>query len=285
MIESPVTSESLETPVIGLIGQTILPFLRTLAPLPARSAIVSLTTSGLTTLPWDYDALLAPPVLQGVANAADGSAAVAPGGLITVRGVNLAASPASSSELPVPTTLGESCLTVNGVLLPMFSASSGAISAQLPFDVVGAARLVLRTAGGTSNALELTIHPGAPAIFRDNAIAEIYRVANNRRVTLSNPIHPEDVLVILLTGLGNTSPSVEAGYPSPADPQARARLAPEVVLGDAPLEIYSAGLVPNEVGVYQIVGKVPYWAPEGLQVPLTIRQGTQSTTLQVRVVK
>jgi uncharacterized protein (TIGR03437 family) len=57
------------------------------------------------------------------------------------------------------------------------------------------------------------------------------------------------------------------------------------MLGNAPLEIQFAGLVPNEIGTYQVVAKVPYWAPTGMDVPLTIRQGAQATTLNVRVVK
>jgi len=38
------------------------------------------------------------------------------------------------------------------------------------------------------------------------------------------------------------------------------------------------------VGVYQVNVAVPGSAAEGLQLPLTITQGGQSTTVQVRVV-
>jgi uncharacterized protein (TIGR03437 family) len=251
---------------------------------------VSLTNSGLSVLPWNYDAALAQPVLQSVVNSADGSPAIAPGGLITVRGSNLASSTATNTGLPVATTLGESCLTVNGVLLPMFSASPETIRAQLPFSVAGPARMVLRSPGGTSNGLDLTIHTGAPAVFRenvpqqDNPVATVYRASNLARVTFSNPIHPEDIIHIVLTGLGRTSPAIEAGEASPTDPLAQALLRPEVSIAGAELEIHFAGLVPNEVGVYQITAKVPYWVPIGRDLPLTIRQGTQATTLNVRVV-
>jgi uncharacterized protein (TIGR03437 family) len=43
--------------------------------------------------------------------------------------------------------------------------------------------------------------------------------------------------------------------------------------------------VPGLVGVYQINARVPTWVPEGLEVPLVIRQGGDSTALMVRVVK
>ena len=122
---------------------------------------------------------------------------------------------------------------------------------------------MLRTPGGTSNAFELTVQPASTRRFaesvtgQDSAIARVYRASNQSRVTLSNPIHPEDVIAIVLTGLGRTSPAVEAGQLSPADPLAMAVAVPQVTLGDAPVEVQFAGLVPNEVGVYQIVGKVP----------------------------
>jgi uncharacterized protein (TIGR03437 family) len=290
MIESPINTRNLRTPDVGLVGQTILPFMRTLAPLPARNSIVSLSASGLSVLPWDYDAALAQPILASVANDADGSSAVASGGLITVRGSNLASAAGTNTGLPVATTLGESCLTVNGVLLPMFSASADTIRAQLPFSVSGPARMLLRAPGGTSNTLDLTVHAGAPAIFREsvpqqeNTVATVYRASNLSRVTFSNPIHPEDIIHIVLIGLGRTSPAVEAGEAAPSDPLAQALLKPEVKIAGADLEIHFAGLVPNEVGVYQITAKIPFWVPIGRDLPLTIRQGTQATTLNVRVV-
>jgi uncharacterized protein (TIGR03437 family) len=291
MVESPQSPGNLRTPNIGQIGQTIPQFLRSLVPLPNRSAIVSLSTSGITMLPWDFDAAIAAPSIERVVNAADQSEAVAPGGLITVHGQNLSPVTAVNSEVPVPTTLGEACLTVNGTLLPIMMASPNRINAQLPFAAVGAAGMVIRAPGGASNSFAFTIYSGAPAVFRDavsgpnTGLATVVRASNNLLVTLSNPIHPEDEIVIYLTGLGRTSPQVEAGAPAPAAPLALAATNPEVTLGNTPLSITFAGLVPGQVGVYQINAKVPFWVSTGMEIPLTIRQGGQATTLPVRVVK
>jgi uncharacterized protein (TIGR03437 family) len=46
-----------------------------------------------------------------------------------------------------------------------------------------------------------------------------------------------------------------------------------------------AGLVPGEVGLYQINATVPASVTEGLAIPLAINQGASTTTLSVRVVK
>jgi uncharacterized protein (TIGR03437 family) len=45
-----------------------------------------------------------------------------------------------------------------------------------------------------------------------------------------------------------------------------------------------SGLVPGEVGVYIINVLVPRGVASAVQTPLTIKQGSFSTTLQVRVV-
>jgi uncharacterized protein (TIGR03437 family) len=282
MIEAPLLSEP-ATPGTA--------FRRTLAPLANRSAIIALTTSGFTVLSWNFDAAVADPRIERVVNAADRSEAVAPGGLIVVTGRDLSLVNAATREVPLPTALAESCLTVNGVLVPMILLSSTQINAQLPFNVAGNATMVLRTPAGVSNNYNFLIQAAAPSVFRsgvagpDQDLPTLVRATNWELVTLSNPIHPEDWIVIYATGLGLTAPGVESGYPGPSDPLAEALIPPEVSLGGVALPIAYAGLVPGQVGVYQINAQVPYWVPLGMEVPLKITQGGSSTTLTVRVVK
>jgi uncharacterized protein (TIGR03437 family) len=266
-------------------------FTRTLAVLPGARLIVSLSTSGFTALAWDYDAAVADPRIERIINAADGSEAVAPGGLITVLGRDLNLTTEATREVPLPTALGDSCLTVNGVLVPMVLVSPTRINAQLPFGVTGSATMILRTPGGVSNSFRFTIQPAAPAVFRtgtageERGLATVIRAKNNQLVTLSNPIHPEDVIVIYLTGLGATTPEVPDGYPGPASPLAWAVAKPVVKLGGVELPVLFAGMTPGQVGVYQINAQVPYWVPLGMDVPLVIEAAGQGTALAVRVVK
>jgi uncharacterized protein (TIGR03437 family) len=265
-------------------------FTRTLAALRNRGALISLTVSGFTVLPWSYDSATAPPRIQRVVNAADQTSPVAPGGLITVFGTSFSLVNASTREVPLPTALGESCLTVNGVALPMLLVSPTQVNAQLPFQVDGNGTMVLRTPGGVSDNFNITIQPAAPSVFHngtagpEKSLAMVVRAANGEIVTGSNPIHPKDTLLIYATGLGRTDPEVDAGLPAPADPAAQALIQPSVTLGGAALEVASAALAPGEVGVYQIRAVVPWRVTEGAQVPLTISQGGYSTTLAVRVV-
>jgi uncharacterized protein (TIGR03437 family) len=266
-------------------------FLRSLAPLYDRSGVISLSVSGFTVLPWDYAAAVAPPKINAVVNAADGTLPVAPGGLISVYGQQMSPVNLATSEIPLPTALGESCLTVNGVPVPILFVSSQQINGQLPFNVDGNAQMTLRTPGGISDNFNFSILPAAPAIFRtgiagpDTGIATITRADNGQLITPTNPVHPGDSIVIWSTGLGHTSPAIDAGIASPADPLAGAVIFPTVTLGGVGLNILYAGLTPGSVGLNQINATVPKSVPLGLSIPLVILQGGSSTTLNVRVVK
>ncbi len=266
-------------------------FLRSLAPLYDRSAVISLSVSGFSVLPWNYDAAVAPPKISAVVNAADGKLPVAPGGLISVYGQQMAPLNIATKEIPLPTALAESCLTVNGVAVPVLFVSPQQINGQLPFNVDGNAQMTLRTPGGISDNFNFSILAAAPSVFRTGAagpetgLTTITRADNGELVTPTNPVHLGNTIIIWATGLGRTSPAIDAGMPAPSDPLPYAVIQPSVLLGGVALDVQYAGLVPGSVGLYQINAVVPQSAPLGLSIPLVISQGGSSTTLDVRVVK
>jgi uncharacterized protein (TIGR03437 family) len=265
--------------VAGPSGSTDAVFTRTLAAVRDQSALVLLTQSGLTIMPWKYDAPVPIPQLQRVVSSADQTKTVALGGLISLIGQGM------------PTALGDACLTVNGASAPLLqSVSSTQINAQLPFDADGNSQITLYTAGGVSNNLNVTILPVAPSVFRtsgdptaDGAGAMVYRASNNSLVSLLNPVQAGDELVIFATGLGRTTPAIRAGEAAPADPLSMAVIPVEVTLDGAPLMVENASLTPGGIGVYQINVRAPLEVGEGDSVPLTIRQGGMSTTVPVQV--
>jgi uncharacterized protein (TIGR03437 family) len=266
------------------------PFTRTLAPLYNRNAIVNLTVSGFTVLAWNYDAAVIPPVINALVNAADGTKPVAPGGLVSIYGSALNPISIATSDIPLPTALGDSCLTVNGVPLPVLFVSPTQINAQLPFNLEGNVTMILRTPGGVSDNFNFTILPAAPRVFSatlaglNAPVPTIIRAANNDLVTLSNPIHHGDTIVIYLTGMGQTNPPVDAGVPAPYDPLAVVLITPQVELGGVALPLNYAGMTPGQIGLYQINAFVPRWVPLGLTQTLKITQSGDSTSMSVRVV-
>jgi uncharacterized protein (TIGR03437 family) len=271
-------------------ANSLTSFTRTVAPLPSAGTIIVLTTSGFTVLAANYDASVAPPQISSIVNAADGKKAVAPGGLVSVYGTNMSPVNMATSQIPLPTALGDSCLSVNGTPVPLLFVSSQQINAQLPFNLGGNATMSVHTPGGVSDNYLFTVQSAAPSVFMtasagpQTGLAAIVRADNNQLVTPTNPVHPKDTIVIYLTGMGQTTPQMTAGLPSPSDPLATAAIQPTVTLGGAGLDVSYAGLVPNEVGVYQINAYVPPGIPQGISVPLTVSQGGVATTVNLRVV-
>lgn len=284
-----IGTRTVESPLFSNL--TNQPFIRTVAPLLSRNSIVMLTVSGFTVLPWTFDAAVAIPKITKVTNLADGTTAIAPGSLVKIEGNDLSPINQASRERPLPTALGESCITVNGLPIPLIFVSGKEINAQIPFEVVGSTTLILRTPGGVSDNFNLSVSPTAPSIFRtliegiDGPVATIVNGRNGLLVTNSNPVKRNDTIVIYLTGLGKTNPPVDAGLSSPADPLARALVEPIVSLGGVEIPVTYSGLTPGEVGVYQINAQVLRWVPTGFSIPLKINQGGSITTIEVRVIE
>ena len=286
----PVMTTGSSSPLVGLIGQYSMPFSRSLAVVPTTGAYISLSTSGLMVIPGNFDQPVPIPSIESVRNIADFTTGIAPGSLISVVGNGLTISSDAATGPPWPTSLASACITYNNAAIPLSSAGPNEIRAQLPYGAVGGSLLV-KNAAGTSAAFALTVLQGAPAVFRDGTagpetgIPSIIRAKNNELLTVSNPLHPNDPFSIFLTGAGNVTPPVPAGYGAPGNPLSQAISTPLVTLGDLNLTVTFAGLVPGQVGVYRIDAQTPDKVTPGWTVPLTITQGSYSTTLSVRVLE
>jgi len=283
MVEAPMTATSLLTPQVGQIGESILPFTRTLAISPDQTKIFALTTSGLTVLPSTFDAVLAKPVVSSVVNAADQGSRVAAGGVVDINGTFLATGSFTAGAPPLPESLGDVCALVNNIPLPLFSVSPGQLVAQLPY-IAGAGSLVVHNSGGVSAPFSFTIQGQAPAIYQTAGTLQVVRDDNGEPVGFTNPIHPNTALTIYVTGLGLTTPLPPLGTAAPASPPAVVVTPPTVTLGGVNLAVSSATLVPGQIGTYTI----HVTAPEKVQVaesaPLTVTAGGISATYNVRVV-
>ena len=286
-------TRTIEAPLLttapGAPGASV--FTRTLAVLADGSAIVVLTTSGITVLPANYDAVVAPPVISKVVSAADFGAPVASGGLMTVLGTNLSATNQAASGSPLPTVINDSCLVVGGVAAPLLFVSPAQVNAQVPALATGKVSMTMHTPGGISNAFSVTVLPGAPAVFHTVTVGDqtnlptVVRFANGLVVTSTNPVHRGDTLSIYLTGLGKVNPPVADGVAAPSSPLSETLITPSVQVGGVDASVQFSGLVPGYVGLYLLNVTVSPSAPLGLSVPLTITQGTITYSQNVRVVQ
>jgi uncharacterized protein (TIGR03437 family) len=284
------SSKCSTTTTSGPANTTASGLARTIATLNDQSAIISLTTSGITVLPWSYAASVSLPVINNVVSAADGVSAPAPGGLIEILGNQFSPTNLATNEIPLPTALGNSCVTINGQPMPLIFVSQGQINAQMPAQAEGGVVVQVLTPGGTSDSFNLTVPPTSPAIFLSGVagpvtnIPTVVRNANNQLVTDSNPVQRGDNLTIYLTGCGQTSPAVTDGSAAPMNPLSLVVTPPVVTLGGVTLNTMFGGLTPGSVGLCQINVSVPANVPEGLSVPLTITQGSGTQTLSFRVI-
>jgi uncharacterized protein (TIGR03437 family) len=294
-ISTPLVTRTIELPRFPASGPSsaLSAFIRTLAPLANRNSIISLTQSGFTALTWNFDATTTQPHITGVVNTGDQGAGVTAGALVSILGSNLSSTSVSSSATPAPTVLGNSCVTVNGAVIPLFLVSSPQINGQLPLNVGSTGVFIVYTPNGISNAFTLGKIPAtAPSVLQvpsspgsTNLVPAVYREASSLPVNLVDPIHKGDHLIIFLSGLGATDPPVDAGTVSPSNPAAVVLVKPVVKLGGVTLPVTFAGLTPGQIGVYQIDVNVPGGVTQGLSVPLEISQGLSVSTVYVRVVQ
>ena len=99
-----------------------------------------------------------------------------PGGIASLFGENLAAAPLQAGALPLPTKLGGTTVTVNGIAAPLFYVSPSQINFQVPASIAvpsyGAysqASIIVTTPAGSSAAATADVYVYNPGIFTQNA--------------------------------------------------------------------------------------------------------------------
>ena len=223
--------------------------------LDARSLTLTAGTYGRGVYQISLQAAQAGPNLlaQGVVNAVNFQAGVAPGAIVSLFGTRLAAFQAVAPGLPLPTTLAGTSVTVNGQPAPLFFVSPTQINFQFPFEATGAQALVEVTTPEGAADLLVPVVPVAPAIISGSII----HAATGALVNVDNPAVADEVLTLFAAGLGATSPAVPSGVPAPSAPLAVPVAQVTVVMRDSGARVTFSGLAPGSVGLYQVSFMVP----------------------------
>jgi uncharacterized protein (TIGR03437 family) len=279
-----VTVSALESPLGAALGagRAVTVPGRTMVVDAAAASAYVLTVSGLSIVPLTPASTQNAPQVSpgGVVNTANGSTAIAPGGLITILGRDLASGSATAAVTPLPSIAGGVCVTLNNNPLPLLATSPGQINAQLPPALApGRYPLVVRNIDGqsASAAVTVTVARYAPAVFLEAEGPAIFH-QDGRRVDKTHPATRDEPLTIYATGLGvTTGGRVSAGVPAPSDPLAVT--APlKLFFGDptwtqAAIIVDWSGLKPGSIGVYQINCRIPGFHINGDALPVTLRIG------------
>src|SRR5450759_2981748 len=244
-----------------------------------------LTASGLSVIPLATSTTQNLPQVpgNGVVNTGNYLGAVAPGGLISIFGANLASAVTAASS-PLPTLLGGACVTLNNTPLSLLATSPSQINAQLPPTLAaGRYPLVVRSLTGqaASASINVTVSKYAPAVFVDEQGAALYH-ADGTRVNQDHPGKRDERLTLYATGLGvTTGGRVTVGVPAPASPLAVT--APvslyfgNPLIKEAAIIVDWSGLLPGYIGVYQINCRIPGAHLKGDALPITLKIGGVSS--------
>ena len=273
-------------------------FARTMAVDPTTQTAYVISASGLSIIP------LAPaasspatrPAINsgGVVGLADYTSPLAAGGLVTIFGRNLSSGTATTTVTPLPTILGNTCVTLNNTALPLSLASAGQINAQIPITLAaGSYPLVVHNISASAASVSTTIRVAkyAPAVLIGGGGQAAITHLDGSFVNKDNPASRDEVLSIYAIGLGpTTGGTVVTGRGAPSSPLAEvcadtAACAKTLQVffgppGDtrSPVIVQWSGLVPGLVGVYQANVYVPGTHISGDTVPVTLKIGGVSSS-------
>lgn len=214
------------------------------------------------------------------------SGALAPGTVAEVYGSGLASQTAAAASVPLPTALNGTFALVGGVESPLFYMSKGQLDVQIPSELPAMQQYVIVVSANNAYTVPQTIDlvPAQPGVA---SFADGHLLAQHSDFTLvdsGHPAKPGEFLVMYLTGMGPTNPSVPTGAAAPvSEPLARVTMQPTVAVDGQSASVAYAGLTPGSVGLYQINFQVPENANSGDLNVVVTQAGVMSNTTQLSV--
>lgn len=238
-----------------------------------------------------------PPVIASFANAATFQPGpLAPGMIFSIFGTNLG--PATGLNGTVTdgrftTSLSGVRVLLDGIPAPILFANATQINAVAPYQLFGRAfaQLTVEYNGVTSNTLAPRIADSSPGIFTASDGRQAAALNENGSInSASNPAAPGSIVVLYVTGEGQTTPGGVDGEVAVGTNLKRPLGAVRVRVNgnDVPAsDIFYAGSAPGLVsGLMQINFRLPANAPSnsstGVDVFVGTGQSPAGTTIAVR---
>ena len=216
----------------------------------------------------------------GIVSAAGSSPGMARGSVGTIFGNSLADSAVAAATLPLPRTMGNVQVSVNGIAAPLWYVSPGQINFQVPFEspLQGQASVIVTRGNTSSGTANVALTPYAPSVFMYARVSGVYdpiivHAADNQLITPTNPAVPGEFLIVYGTGVGDLTSLPSTGDLTPVQPLARASLLPTITIGGISANVIFAGLTPGTIGLVQFNVQVPNGLPSGISLPMVIAFG------------
>jgi uncharacterized protein (TIGR03437 family) len=225
-----------------------------------------------------------PPLLvgEGVVNAATYTNYMIDGSLVTIFGTGLSAAQGivAAPSFPLPIELAGASVWVNGVPAPILAVANvdgrEQINIQAPFGS-SPRSIVVKNHGALGFASLTPVYGPQAGIFAaPDGTAAILHGSDYSLVTVSNPAHVGEVILIYGTSLGDVAPPVAAGVAAPLSPLSWTVRAVTAQIGGVNATVQFAGLAPGFAGLYQVNVMVPQ-VPAGTQSVVIAAAGTSSS--------
>jgi uncharacterized protein (TIGR03437 family) len=267
----------------------VVPALLTTAPTTLNIVAVNPLPGG-TSISWLPVVVANVSVIQAVVDAASYTAsAISPGELVTIFGINIGPPVAASLSVTntgyISTLAGGVSVTIDGHAAPVFYASSGQVTVQVPYEVaIGPNIQLILTNGSFPSVLTVvTTAASAPGIFTANSSGSGQAAALNFSAGVytlnsgASPVKIGDYIILYMTGEGAYAPALSVptntGYiiPGSLSPLPEVSPLPTVMIGGAAATVSYAGpLIGSVLGLLQINAIVPAGATTGVAVPISV---------------
>jgi uncharacterized protein (TIGR03437 family) len=233
----------------------------------------------------------APPIIfeNGMVNAFNrvSAGALAPGMIVEVYGSGLATTGGNPGVLPLTTDFDGTSLIVGSRQAPLYYVSDTQLNVQFNVELTANQQyaVIASLNGALSVPVVADVSPiqlGVAATVDGMVVAQHGDTATS--ITEDSPAKPGEVVVIYLSGMGATNPSVKSGEPAPSSaPFAKVIFPATVTLDGQAATVQFAGLAPNFVGLYQVNFRVPVSAATGDQTLIVSQNGVSSNATRLPV--
>lgn len=219
---------------------------------------------------------------------------ISPGEAITLTGFGLGpvagvlARPSAAGAYP--STMAGTTVTFDGTAAPLLYVQDGQVNALVPYSVYGRTntQIQVQSSSGYSIPIDAKVVDAAPAIFTTGGTGRGQAAALNADSTpnsLLNPAARGSVIVLYLTGEGQTDPAGQDGRVIAADLRTPL-LSATAQIGGQPADVLYVGSAPMLVsGICQMNVRIPDTVNPGTQ-PVEIRIGgipsQRGITIEVR---
>ncbi len=209
---------------------------------------------------------------NGVLNGASFVAPIAPGSLATVFGNNYSTTDTSFSVAPLPTSLNNVSVSVNGTQVPLIFAGYTQVNFQMPYETpVGTANVVVTVNGVATSTASVSITATAPGILIYGVNRAIVQNADFSLNATNDPAAVGTYVTVYAAGLGQLDNPIPTGAAAPSSPLSNAVVVPTVTINGVNAPVVFAGMAPGFVGLAQMDVQIPS-LPTGTY-PIVIKQG------------